>query len=184
MDRSTRALVDAVPQQGRLTAILLRPARRAALTPLERAEVVAGLGLTGDHRTVGRTPDLTAKRQITLIQAEHLPAVAALVGRAEVDPLELRRNLVVAGLNLASVRDRRFRIGEVLLEGTGWCHPCSRMEEVLGPGGFQAMRGHGGITARVLTDGTLEVGDPVWVPTEDPEQSGTVAEGAVGPEEA
>lgn len=161
MDRSTRALVSAVPQPGRLETILLRPERRATPTAVPRAEVTAGLGLIGDHRTIGREPDPSARRQVTLLQAEHLPVVAALTGHEIVDPAWLRRNLVVAGINLASLRDRRFHIGDVELEGTGWCHPCSRMEEALGPGGFQGMRGHGGITARVLTSGTLHLGDPV-----------------------
>jgi MOSC domain-containing protein YiiM len=173
VDRSTRALVAAVPQTGRLTTILLRPERRATPTPVDRAEVVAGLGLTGDHRSVGRSPDPTARRQVTLLQAEHLPVVAALTGHGSIDPGWLRRNLVVAGINLASLRDRRFRIGEVELEGTGWCHPCSRMEEALGPGGFQAMRGHGGLTARVLTSGTLRLQDPVEVLGDPPEPTGT-----------
>ncbi|MFP4148128.1 MAG: MOSC domain-containing protein [Nitriliruptoraceae bacterium] len=163
MDRSTRALVDEVPQIGRLEAIWLRAARRAAPHPVPEAEVVAGLGLQGDHRTLDREPDPSARRQVTLLQAEHLPVVAALLDRPEVDAGLLRRNLVVAGINLASLRDRRFRIGAVELEGSGWCHPCSRMEEVLGPGGFQAMRGHGGITARVLTSGVLHLGDEVSI---------------------
>lgn len=171
MDRSTRALVDAVPQRGQLAAILLRPQRRAAVESVHRAEVVAGLGLTGDHRAVGREPNPSAKRQITLIQAEHLAVVAALLAQdGAIDAALLRRNLVVSGINLASLRDRRFMIGEVTLEGTGWCHPCSRMEEVLGPGGFQAMRGHGGLTARVVTDGYLQVGDGVVaLPTDAPD---------------
>jgi MOSC domain-containing protein YiiM len=171
LDRSTRALVAAVPQTGRLEAILLRPERRADLRQVETAEVVAGLGLAGDHRSVGRSPDLTARRQVTLLQAEHLPVVAALTGRPSVEAAWLRRNLVVAGINLASLRDRRFRIGEVELEGSGWCHPCSRMEEVLGPGGFQAMRGHGGITARVLTSGALHLADPVLAVAPQPDHA-------------
>lgn len=125
-------------------------------------EAVAGLGLVGDRRAASvRSPSPRSKRQVTLLQAEHLPVVAALTGRDELDPRLLRRNLVVAGINLAALRDRPFRIGAVALEGTGHCHPCSRMEEVLGPGGYQAVRGHGGLTARITRGGTLRVGDAV-----------------------
>ena len=77
------------------------------------------------------------------------------------DPALLRRNIVVAGLNLLALKGRRFRIGGALLEGSGPCEPCSRMEEALGPGGYNAMRGHGGITARVVEGGLIRVGDAV-----------------------
>ncbi len=123
-----------------------------------RAQLSPVSGLENDRRTTG-------KRQITLIQAEHLPVIAALCGLERVDPGRLRRNLVVAGINLWALRDRRFRIGPVVLHGTGACHPCSRMETALGPGGYNAMRGHGGITARVLSDGYVRVGDPVFAVT-------------------
>ena len=166
MTISTRELTDTVPQIGRLRSILLRTGTRGPMTSTRDVEAVAGIGLVGDHRSMGRQPDPAAKRQVTLIQSEHLPAIAALAGHDRVDPALLRRNLVIEGINLASLRERRFAIGSVLFEGTGWCHPCSRMEEALGTGGFQAMRGHGGITARVLDGGTIGVDDPVEVVTE------------------
>jgi MOSC domain-containing protein YiiM len=68
---------------------------------------------------------------------------------------------MVSGINLLALKDRRFQIGEVLLEGTGYCHPCSKMERNLGEGGYNAMRGHGGLTAKILRGGTIRLGDTV-----------------------
>ncbi len=157
-------LQDSLPQTGRLEWIGLSPERRAKLVTPREAEVELKTGLVGDrHARGGR-----GKRQVTLIQAEHLAALGALLGRGPVKPEETRRNLVVSGINLLALKKRRFRVGEVLLEGTGPCEPCSRMEENLGPGGWNAMRGHGGITARVLRAGHVRLGDPVCLAPDEP----------------
>jgi MOSC domain-containing protein YiiM len=142
---------------GRLQWIGLRPAHRQTIVPAVEVEAVAGLGLAGDR--AGVRPG--SKRQVTLAQAEHLPLIAAFVGLAELQPEVLRRNLVVAGINLHALENKCFYVGEVLLAGTGYCHPCARMEEILGAGGYNAIRGHGGITAQVLVGGILRIGDPV-----------------------
>ncbi len=148
------------PQIGRVEWIGASPARRAPLQSLSSTLIEAGTGLAEDHHArSGRS-----KRQVTLIQWEHLAVVAAILGRDSVLPELIRRNIAIAGINVAALRDQRFRIGKALLEGTGYCHPCSRMEELLGPGGYQAMRGHGGITARVLEGAEVTCGDQVqWV---------------------
>ncbi|MFA9460648.1 MOSC domain-containing protein [Thiohalorhabdus sp. Cl-TMA] len=144
------------PRGGELVWIGIRPGRRTAMEAPEAVTAVAGSGLEGDRYAA------SGKRQVTLIQAEHLPVIAALAGwESPLDPALLRRNLVVGGINLLALKDCRFRIGEAVLEGTGLCHPCSRMEEVLGPGGYNAVRGHGGLTARVLEGGGMRVADPV-----------------------
>jgi len=145
------------PRSGRVAWIGLRPGPREAIRVVDSALLIADTGIEGDHRAARRG----GKRQVTLIQQEHLGAIAALAGLAAVDPALLRRNLVVSGISLAALKDRCFRIGEAVLEGTGDCQPCSRMEDNLGPGGYNAMRGHGGITARVLQGGLVRIGDTV-----------------------
>jgi len=145
------------PRAGSVEWIGLRPHYRASIEAVQAAHAVSGFGLTGDHSAIKGG----GKRQVTLIQAEHLAAVARMLGRDAIDPALLRRNIVVAGINLLALRDREFRIGNVVLLGTGPCAPCSRMEEALGPGGLNAMRGHGGVTASIVTSGTIRLGDPV-----------------------
>ena len=100
-------------------------------------------------------------RQVTLIEAESLRSIASHLGRSDVDPHELRRNIVVRGINLMALKGRSFSIGTALLEASGECHPCSRMEEILGLGGYNAVRGLGGITARIVRSGLVQLGDAV-----------------------
>jgi MOSC domain-containing protein YiiM len=153
--RTLADLAATLPQVGRVAWIGVRPGRREPVAVLDAVEAIAGRGLAGDRYAAG------GKRAVTLVQAEHLEALGRLLGAHSPDPGVLRRNLVVSGVNLLALRKRRFRVGDAVLEGTGPCEPCSRMEEALGPGGWNAMRGHGGITATVVTGGLIRVGDPV-----------------------
>lgn len=153
-------LMSRFPRKGRVEWIGVRPRHRAPLTQVETVEAIAGQGLAGDHYA----SKTNGGRQVTLIQAEHLEAVAGLTGKKIVEPQSVRRNVVVSGINLYALRDRQFTIGGATLEGTGTCDPCSRMEEALGAGGYNAMRGHGGITARIIVGGLIRVGDPVASP--------------------
>lgn len=153
---SLSALLDAPIRDGALHWIGLRPGRRDAVLAKERAELEVGRGITGD-----RYNKLGGSRQVTLITAESLSAIAAHLGVPDLDPALLRRNLVVSGINLFALKGRRFTVGNAVLEASGECHPCSRMEETLGPGGYNAVRGLGGMTARVVGAGVITLGDRV-----------------------
>jgi MOSC domain-containing protein YiiM len=155
-DSSLARLIDAPVRAGVVEWIGLRPARRAAMVAVRETELVAGKGLAGD-----RYANAGGARQVTLVAAESLAAIASHLGRDVVAPEQLRRNLVVRGINLLALKGRRFRIGDAVLEAAGECHPCSRIEEALGTGGYDAARGLGGITARVVAGGTVRVGDCV-----------------------
>lgn len=171
-----RELLRQFPRPGRIEAIFLRPRRGAAAVSVPLASALVDRGLDCD-RSAARAPTRAggSKRQVTLIQAEHLPLIAAWTAHAAFDPARLRRNLVISGINLLAARSPfadqpvRMRLGEsVVLEVTGPCDPCWKMEATLGPGGCNAMRGHGGVTARVISGGMLAVGDTVWVEAVQP----------------
>lgn len=152
-----KQLMHILPQQGTVVWIGVRPEKRKPLSIVESVNVLDG-GLQGDHYA-GRS----GNRSITLIQREHIDTIASLLHRNKVDPQELRRNIVVSGINLLALKDREFTIGSAILRMTGLCHPCSRMEEVLGAGGYNAVRGHGGINASVVIPGVIKLQDKVSV---------------------
>ena len=152
---SLKELIRQIPQIGKVEWLSIRPERRGMVQSLEEVDATEEDGLIGDHYS-----STIRNRQVTLIQKEHLDAVANILQK-EIDPALTRRNIVVSGVNLLAFKDFQFQIGEVILETTGLCHPCSRMEENFGPGGYNAMRGHGGITAKVIKGGKIKTGDSV-----------------------
>lgn len=152
-----KKLLRTIPQLGKVDFISIRLERKTLPTTLKNVKISIKNGLEGDHYK-GRSQ----KRQVTLIQAEHLKVVASLLGKNEIDPLLTRRNIVVSGINLLAFKNMQFQIGEdVILEMTGACHPCTQMETNFGEGGYNAMRGHGGITAKVIQGGEIKIGDKI-----------------------
>lgn len=154
---SLAELMANLPQQGTVSWIGIRTAKKMPLQSLQQVDINQN-GLAGDHYA-GRS----GKRSVTLIQAEHLAAVASMLHQDNLEPELVRRNIVIRGINLLALKDRVFKLGTAELAMTGLCHPCSRMEQVLGAGGYNAMRGHGGINARVVKPGKVSVGDHLVV---------------------
>lgn len=158
MSLEMKDLLDTIPQVGKVEWIGVRTGRGEPVKSLESVEVCLENGLAGD-RFAGKAE---APRQVTFIQKEHFEVIRAILGCDEILPETLRRNIVVSGINLNALKTKkRFSIGSVVFLGTGNCAPCAKMETALGPGGYNAMRGHGGLTASVVTAGKISVGDEV-----------------------
>lgn len=167
--QTLQSISQIMPQLGKLEAIIVRPARRAPTIEVAQTEAITGVGLQDDRRGLEHDPlsNKISNRQVTLIQAEHVDVIAKLMRIPVLDASLLRRNLVVSGINLLAIKPlfkhqtHYLHIGDVVLEITGICAPCSRMEEILGAGGYNAMRGHGGVNAKIIKGGLLAKGDAV-----------------------
>lgn len=155
----TAGLKDHFPQSGKIEWIGLRKASGEAMDVVDAATLLQDHGLEGDK--AGQRAG--SRRQVTLIQAEYLPVIAALLGKETVFPEVLRRNIVVSGINLGLCKDLEIGINDAVLQVTGDCVPCAKMEKALGYGGFNAMWNHGGVTASVRAGGRIAVDDEVRV---------------------
>lgn len=132
-----------------------RDAGTHAMDECEEVRCVAGQGIEGD-RFFGFKENY--RGQITLFADE---VYGALCRRFEVwdrPPSVFRRNVVTRGVDLNALIGRRFGIGEVTLEGTEECRPCEWMDRAFHAGAEEALRGQGGLRARILSDGVLRAG--------------------------
>jgi MOSC domain-containing protein YiiM len=127
--------------------------------PVERIRAYAGRGLEG-NRYFWEDGDAPPGRGVTLIAAEAMDAVA-LEGNVSIEPAATRRNVLTRGIDVNELVGERFRIGDVECEGVELCEPCTHLESMTEPGVIKALAHRGGLNADILTDGEINVGDPV-----------------------
>jgi MOSC domain-containing protein YiiM len=148
---------------GEVLSIQISPDFEGSLRSVERVEVEAGRGLVGDrfHRQAGEHPEKhVPDREVTLIEIEALEALARESG-IEMSPLESRRNLATRGVALNHLVGREFRVGGVLLYGTGLCEPCRHLEKMTGKNVRAGLVHRGGLCARIISGGAISTGDSI-----------------------
>ena len=136
---------------------LRSPDKSTPMNAVDSATTTPESGLENDRYR----PSGGGIRQVTLFQMEHLGAIAQMLGLESVSPEQTRRNIGVQGINLVALIDHEVQIGGCRLQITGDCPPCSRMETTIGAGAAHAMAGMGGVTARVIEPGEIQVGNEV-----------------------
>ncbi len=97
-------LLRIIPQKGKVEWIGIRSKKKEELSVVESVKVEKGTGLVGDHFKGSSS----GKRQVTLIQQEHLNVISSILGEKRIDPKLTRRNIVVSGINLLSFKHRRY----------------------------------------------------------------------------
>ena len=127
---------------------------------VERDEVtcVAGRGIEGD-----RFFDYKAdyKGQITFFAAEVFETLCDRLGVTGKTTADLRRNVITRGIDLTDWYEREFEVQGVRFWGMGECKPCYWMDRAIGAGAEDALRGNGGLRAKILSNGRLAVSAPV-----------------------
>jgi MOSC domain-containing protein YiiM len=126
------------------------------LVEVPQIECVAGHGIKGD-RFYDYRDDY--KGQITFFSLEVFERLASSFGLTDKSAGDLRRNIVVFGINLNDLIGEEFFVQGVRLRGTAHCRPCYWMNQAIAPGAEEFLQGNGGLRAQILTDGVITVGD-------------------------
>jgi MOSC domain-containing protein YiiM len=147
---------------GRLLGIARKARPRGDVETIDHVSIGLGTGVAGDFRGSIR-PGRSNKRQVTVISAEDW-AVATAGLNLDLDWSVRRANLLVSGLVLPREPGARIHIGSVVLEITGECDPCSRMEEIaVGLKAVLIPEWRGGRNCRVIAEGDISVGDDIAI---------------------
>ena len=122
---------------------------------VDTVECVAGAGLQGD-RYFNFKEDF--KGQITFFDWTVYQRIKSDFQLPDLDPALFRRNILTSGTDLNELIGQRFNLQGIEFEGSEECRPCYWMDEALGkPGIEDALKGFGGLRARILSNGTLTV---------------------------
>lgn len=129
-----------------------KPAGRHPIKEVDSVECVTGQGLMGD-RFFGFKNDY--KGQITFFEWEVFEQLRKAHNKPDASPAHLRRNVIVEGVDLNALIGQQFVLQGVVFEGAEECRPCYWMDQAIGAGAEDWLRGRGGLRCRILTDGEL-----------------------------
>jgi len=122
------------------------------VTEVPSIECVAGRGIKGD-RFFDYRDDY--KGQITFFSLEVFDELHSALHLQGCSPSQLRRNVMVRGINLDSLFAAEFEVQGVHFRGAGECKPCYWMNNAIAPGAEDFLKGRGGLRARIISSGRI-----------------------------
>jgi MOSC domain-containing protein YiiM len=129
-----------------------QPAGDAPVIEVPQVECVAGKGLVGD-RFFGWKDDY--KGQVTFFEQEQYERLCERFGGGDLPPSVFRRNIITRGMDLNTLIGVEFEVQGVRFLGTQECSPCHWMNQAFAEGAEAALKDHGGLRAKILSDGIL-----------------------------
>jgi MOSC domain-containing protein YiiM len=154
---------DTAVAAGRVEWIHIAPSADAPMVAVDRIRAIAGVGLAGDrYATKSGTwsENLRVDRDVTLVEGEVVEDLEATDG-IHLEPGETRRNVTTRGIRLNDLVGRRFRIGNVVCEGTRLCEPCQHLTDHLGKPILGPLTHRAGLRARIVEGGEIAVGEEI-----------------------
>ena len=150
--------------KGVVDEIFVTATGSAQMERVEEVRAIEGCGIEGDRYCEGtgfwtRFGDVC---EVTLIEGEDLDYIEDELG-IRVKNGEHRRNIITRGIRLGELRRKRFRIGEAILEYDRPRPPCRHVQDLSEAGMTRALKGRGGICARVVKAGQIRTGNTIEV---------------------
>ena len=130
-----------------------QPPGEEPMLEVPQVECLAGRGLRGDRFFDFKD---NYKGQVTFFANETYERLCEALNESGKSPAVFRRNVITQGVDLNSLIGKEFEVQGVRFEGTQEAAPCHWMNEAFGPGAEKALRGFGGLRARILSDGVLK----------------------------
>lgn len=151
--------------QGKVVGIYIAGEAEAPMTFVAEAELEAGRGIVGDryctgHGTFSDRLKETRDWEVTLVESEQIARFNRESGLS-INDGQLRRNIVTSGIDLNALPGRRFKVGEVTLEGIRLCEPCAHIAQLVAKEVLEKMVHRAGLRAMIITGGTVRVADSV-----------------------
>ena len=116
--------------------------------------LLAGRGIEGD-RYLDFKDDY--KGQVTFFEHEVYEKICEKFGVRDKSPDIFRRNIITEDVDLNALIGTEFDVQGVRFLGTQECAPCHWMNTVFAAGAEEALKGRGGLRAKILSDGVLRV---------------------------